>query len=83
MKKYLKFSYDAGTIACHYEVLHPLYSGWGIEFFNLLNPEGLKIKKKVMHTYQLGTYICFVYDILKETLFLQKSKGKFMAKKYM
>ena len=28
MKKYLKFSYDAGTIAFHYEVLHPLYSGF-------------------------------------------------------
>ena len=27
MKKYLKFSYDAGTIAFHYEVLNPLYSG--------------------------------------------------------
>ena len=27
MKKYLKFSEDAGTIAFHYHVLHPLYSG--------------------------------------------------------
>ena len=28
MKKYLIFKYDAGTIACHYGVLYPLYSGF-------------------------------------------------------
>ena len=27
MKKYLKFSEDAGTIASHYDVLYPLYLG--------------------------------------------------------
>ena len=32
MKKYLILEYDAGTIAFHYEVLHPLYSGKNIIF---------------------------------------------------
>ena len=41
MKKYLKNFYDAGTIAFHYTILYPLYSGLGLKntIYDLQNVE--------------------------------------------
>ena len=50
MKKYLIFSLDAGTMAFHYDVLHPLYSGSSKAF--ILCRSGLKRGVYVLPSYE-------------------------------
>ena len=54
MKKYLKFSLDAGTIAFHYEVLHPLYSAFKV----MRRSDGI-LKVLLMKKFKSKVYVSF------------------------